>query len=402
MMKTAIFSLAAVAASASPVMVHLNQENPSDINDYSRLRGGRELGKRERNDAVASEESLIHAMEAEAALVDAVETEKALVQKLAKAEKELKNKEKEKRAKEKKDKKDKKKKHGVRDTPTPIHDADRKKKHLQKGVVTPSILMAKTSKPTSSEPDVSAPLAPENATERGWLKTLSPSTVIPSFQPTISPTTDFEQKEGTEPPSLAPITSEPTISVITPVPTIAPITSAPIANDTTTSLPTFVPSYSPTGGEGEVEATPTTTTPSTSVVTVTVNSTAAPVSSPPTSATSSVASVTAGVVAPAPTTPSPTSSLVTVPPVNSTISDDSSEIVPDCPAAYDATKTTYVGGDEATVNEHIFECQTTYEKYCNIPEWDDTLLTGDVNAKESWNDAWMHIGPCVAVTADEV
>jgi hypothetical protein len=421
MMKTAIFSLAAVAASASPVMVHLNQENPSDINDYSRLRGGRELGKRERNDAAAAEESLIHAMEAEAALVDAVETEKELVQKLAKAEKELKNKEKEKRAKEKKDKKDKKKKHGVRDTPTPIHDAaDGKKKHLQKGVVPPSILMAKTSKPTSSEPDVSAPLAPENVTERGWLKTLSPSTMIPSFQPTISPTTEFEEKEGTEPPSLAPITSEPTVSVITPVPTsapitseptvsvitpvltIAPVTSAPVATDTTTSLPTFVPSYSPTGGEGETEATPTTTSPSTSVVTVTVNSTADPVSSPPTSATSSVASITAGVVAPAPTTPSPTSSLVTVPPVNSTISDDSSEIVPDCPAAYDATKTTYVGGDEATVNEHIFECQTTYEKYCNIPEWDDTLLTGDANAKESWNDAWMHIGPCVAVTADEV
>ena len=407
-MKTAILGLVAAAASASPSVerVLLNQGNPIPINDATLLRGGRELGKREhkreRDNAVAVEESLVHAMEAEAALVDAVETETALVQKFAKAEKKLKKKDKAKRAKEKKDKKE----HGVRSPPR-ILGEDRKKKR-EKNRNTPKgdaalskIMSSKTSKPTATpavQPAVTAPLAPENEndTKRGWLNTSSPSTMIPSFQPTISPTAEVEEKESSEPPSSAPITSAPTFSIITPVPTAAPITSAPVANGTATSLPTFMPSYSPTDGEeGDVEAVP-------------VNSTftlltLAPVSSPPTSATSSVASAAVGdVVAVAPTTPSPTSSVVTAPPVNSTIPNDATDSVPDCPAAYDATKTTYVGGDESTVNEHIFQCQKGYEKYCNTPEWDDALLTGDANAKKLWDDAWMHIGPCVAVTSDEV
>jgi hypothetical protein len=95
--------------------------------------------------------------------------------------------------------------------------------------------------------------------------------------------------------------------------------------------------------------------------------------------------------------PTPTLDLTAVP-----AEDDASETVPDCPAAYDPTKTTYVGGDVTTVNEHIFECQSKFEKYCNIAAWDDALLTGDANAKQSWDDAWMHISPCVAVTSDEV
>ena len=404
-MKTAILGLVAVAASASPSVerVLLNQGNLLPINDATLLRGGRELGKREhereRDNAVAVEESLVHAMEAEAALVDAVETETALVQKFAKAEKKLKKKDKAKRAKEKKDKKE----HGVRSPPR-IPGEDRKKKH-GKNRSTPKgdspltqIMSSKTSKPTATpavQPVVTAPLAPENETKRGWLNTSSPSTMIPSFQPTISPTTEVEEKEISEPPSLAPITSAPTFSIITPVPTVAPITSAPVANGTATSLPTFMPSYSPTDREGDVEAVPVNST--FTLITM------APMSSPPTSATSSVASAAVGdVVAVTPTTPSPTSSVVTAPPVNSTIPHDATDSVPDCPAAYDATKTTYVGGDESTVNEHIFQCQKGYEKYCNTPEWDDALLTGDANAKELWDDAWMHIGPCVAVTSDEV
>lgn len=404
MMKTAVLSLVAVAASASPGVVHLHQGNPPDINDYSRLRGVRELGKREHKDAVEIEESLIQAMEAEAALVDAVKTETALVQDFAKAEKKRNKKEKRERAKEKKDKQKKRD-----DTKPPIPGEGRRKKQLktEQGDAPPPILMAKTSKPTSNNASVSAPVDPK---KREWSKTTSPSTSIPSFQPTISPTTELNAMESVGPTSLAPITSEPTVLVITPAPTVAPTTSAPVANDPITSLPTFMPSYSPTGGEeGDVvEATPNTQAPS-SFVAVPVNSTAtpvtsAPMSSPPTSATSSVATGTIGDVASTPTTPAPSSSsMVTAPPlVNSTTPNDASEIIPDCPDAYDTTKTNYVGGDEATVNEHIFECQAMYEKYCNIPEWYDSLLTFDANAKQSWDDAWMHVGPCVAVTSDEV
>lgn len=402
-MKTAILSLVAVAASASPGVVHLNQESSPDINDYSRLRGVRELGKREHKDAVEIEESLIEAMEAEAALVDAVKTETALVQDFAKAEKKRNKKEKRERAKEKKDKQ---KKRVETKPPTPGEGRKKKQPKAEEGDAPPPVLMAKTSKPTSNDPNVSAPVDPK---KREWPKTASPSTIIPSFQPTVSPTTELGAIESAGPPSLAPITSAPTVLVITPAPTVAPITSAPVAKDPITSLPTFMPSYSPTIGlEGVVEATPTTQAPS-SVGIVPVTSTvtpisSAPMSSPPTSASSSVASGTIGDVASTPTTPAPSSSsVVTAPPlVNSTTPNDASEIIPDCPAAYDTTKTNYVGGDEATVNEHIFECQAMYEKYCNIPEWYDSLLTFDANAKESWDDAWMHIGPCVAVTSDEV
>ncbi len=467
-MKTAILSLVAVAASATPVVdfAQLNQKNLPDINEYSQLRGGRVLGKRKhkRDDALAIDESLVHALE----------VEKAIVQKLAtKAEKRTKKEEKEKLAKEKKEKrvkekKEKLKRQGGRHPATPNLDdaadtdevrfeptekgkapADQKK-HLKRNIpkeedTPPPVLMAKTLKPIGSEPNVSDP----GETKRDeWLDTLSPTTMFPSFQPTISPTTEFGEKEGTEPPSLAPITSQPTTS--------APTTYAPVAEDASTSIPTFVPSYSPTGRQGDVEATPTTSPPSSMVAVPATSSamstTSAPMSSPPTSTTSSVASAAVGdivaatpttpsptvvtssvasaavgdIVAATPTTPSPTSvtssvasvvvgdivaatptttsptSVVTAPPANSTALDAASGSLPDCPAAYDATKTTYRGGDEATVNEHIFECQKVYEKYCNIPQWDDTLLTGDASAKESWDDAWMHIGPCVAVTSDEV
>jgi hypothetical protein len=68
--------------------------------------------------------------------------------------------------------------------------------------------------------------------------------------------------------------------------------------------------------------------------------------------------------------------------------------IPACPPAYNITKTDYLGGDIATVDENIFECDSLYVEYCNIGEWDDAYLAQDDNAEEMWNDAWVYVGPC--------
>lgn len=68
--------------------------------------------------------------------------------------------------------------------------------------------------------------------------------------------------------------------------------------------------------------------------------------------------------------------------------------IPICPADYDTTKTDYVGGDFVTVDSSIFECHTLYVQYCNIAEWDDSLLVGNVNAEEMWDNSWVFVGPC--------
>ncbi|KAL3766266.1 hypothetical protein ACHAWU_005658 [Discostella pseudostelligera] len=513
MMKAAIsiLGLVAVAASASSVavadFVQLSQENPSDIDNYMRLRGGRELGKHKRQKA--AEEELTHAMEAEEALVEAVETETALVQEFAKAEKRMKKEKKEKRTREKREKREKRQKTDHkkkekkmagpgkgRSAPHAEQPKEDRKNALKEGAPLASELMSKTSKPTDIGGTVSAPKGPEPKTpahrERGESTTLSPSTEIPSFNPTISPTSERkfskiqetsespssannadeatslptflpsfsptgteeyveapattsspstggeEYVEATSPsiavvsvtsaPSIAvvPVTSSPsiaavpltsspssvvtvlvestttasttavvsTVSATTPVPTADPETSAPSANNDVEAISnlTSMPSYSPTGS------------PSTSSVeTVPANTTTTPIISTSDAPTAPVVEV----VAATPTTPSPSSTSVVVPTPTVTLTavppeDDASETVPDCPAAYDPTKTTYVGGDVITVNEHIFECQSQYEKYCNIAAWDDALLTEDANAKQSWDAAWMHISPCVAVTSDEV
>ena len=70
------------------------------------------------------------------------------------------------------------------------------------------------------------------------------------------------------------------------------------------------------------------------------------------------------------------------------------ETTPTCPPDYDTTKTDYVGGDFVTVDSSIFECHSLYVQYCNIAEWDDSLLVGDVNAEEMWDNSWVFVGPC--------
>ena len=71
------------------------------------------------------------------------------------------------------------------------------------------------------------------------------------------------------------------------------------------------------------------------------------------------------------------------------------DVISSCPPAYDITKTDYAGGDIVTVNGNVFECHSLYVMYCNIGEWNDTLLAQDENAEEMWDDAWIHIERCV-------
>ena len=69
-------------------------------------------------------------------------------------------------------------------------------------------------------------------------------------------------------------------------------------------------------------------------------------------------------------------------------------LLPPCPADYDITKTTYVGGDLVKLSGNVFECQVDLVKYCNIGLWDESLLTEDANAEEAWNNAWLFYSEC--------
>jgi hypothetical protein len=77
------------------------------------------------------------------------------------------------------------------------------------------------------------------------------------------------------------------------------------------------------------------------------------------------------------------------------------DTLPTCPPAYDMSKTTYVEGEMVTLNDHIFECMTLHVTYCNIAEWDDSLLTTDPNAFEMWDNAWVLVGPCTVTETIE-
>ena len=93
----------------------------------------------------------------------------------------------------------------------------------------------------------------------------------------------------------------------------------------------------------------------------------------------------------APTTMAPT----TIAPSIEVEDTRAADVIPACPPAYDVPKTDYAGGDIVTVNGNVFECHSLYVMYCNIGEWNDTLLARDENADEMWDDAWIHIERCV-------
>jgi hypothetical protein len=80
-------------------------------------------------------------------------------------------------------------------------------------------------------------------------------------------------------------------------------------------------------------------------------------------------------------------------------SKQATDAIPACPPAYDTTVTTYLGGDLVAVTDNIFECNSLYEMYCNIGEWDDALMAEDAEADEKWSNAWVYVGPCSALAA---
>ena len=68
------------------------------------------------------------------------------------------------------------------------------------------------------------------------------------------------------------------------------------------------------------------------------------------------------------------------------------------PPAYDPSGAThYEGGVVAEVTSHVFQCHSLYEVYCNVAEWDDSLLADNPNAEQEWNEAWVHLGACTIV-----
>lgn len=73
--------------------------------------------------------------------------------------------------------------------------------------------------------------------------------------------------------------------------------------------------------------------------------------------------------------------------------------LPACPPAWDTSKTTYEAGEYIEVQSHIFQCHALYVEYCNIAEWDESLLETNPNAKFMWDDAWTHIEPCTITAA---
>ena len=83
-----------------------------------------------------------------------------------------------------------------------------------------------------------------------------------------------------------------------------------------------------------------------------------------------------------------------------------------CPPAYDTNYTGYVAGELVEVSENIFQCHEdevndagetlNYELYCNVAEWDSALADENPNAQEMWNSAWIHVGPCVPTSTEEI
>lgn len=147
----------------------------------------------------------------------------------------------------------------------------------------------------------------------------------------------------------------------------------------------------------------------------TASPTAAPTSSPVTPEPTSLAPITSGPTASAPApggggaqsewptyypTLSPTLSPVFLHEVAPPAAED--EALPECPLPYDPSRTDYVGGEMAEVNLYMFQCHSLYEHYCNVPEWNESLLADNPNAQQMWSDAWVYLGPCVPTTQEEI
>jgi len=238
------------------------------------------------------------------------------------------------------------------------------------------------------EPDIAKPL-PEGA-GGGWDPTPSPSVNPFAGMTTLLPTVAEE--------SVLLYTTLPTVAVeavdgivvSTEAPMVQTTTVAPAVTDTeaTTTTNTFA-----TATGQEAPSTPTTeviatTTIMEEITTTTTISTDAPVAAP---VTSTVAATT-------------TDAPITAPPL------------PECPPPYNMARTDYVRGELIEVKENMYQCrigdgdlvtEDTYEEYCNAATWNDAMMDGNPNAKEMWDDAWVHIGMCeqlilVEILEDEI
>ena len=80
------------------------------------------------------------------------------------------------------------------------------------------------------------------------------------------------------------------------------------------------------------------------------------------------------------------------------------QALPSCPLPFDRGAT-YVAGELREAEGNAYQCNPAeggaYEKYCNIPDWDDRLLDEDENAREMLYGAWLHRGPCRRSTSRE-
>jgi hypothetical protein len=85
----------------------------------------------------------------------------------------------------------------------------------------------------------------------------------------------------------------------------------------------------------------------------------------------------------------------TLAPSNVVAYEEAANAVPACPPAYNITKTDYLGGDKVSVTGNIFECHSLYVEYCNIGVWDAAISVQYPNSEEMWDEAWVHIGPCM-------
>ena len=71
------------------------------------------------------------------------------------------------------------------------------------------------------------------------------------------------------------------------------------------------------------------------------------------------------------------------------------EASPICPPPFNR-EDTYFAGEFRESQDYVYQCNPAkggaYERYCNIPDWDEALLTED--ERDMWKGAWLRVGPC--------
>ncbi|KAL7554666.1 hypothetical protein ACHAWF_018163 [Thalassiosira exigua] len=216
----------------------------------------------------------------------------------------------------------------------------------------------RSAKPQQVKPD-KRDAFPKGAASDGWVPT--PSPVEEDSEPSLDDTSDptWSPSEITDLASVvasgdAWATEVPTGAPITDFPTEAPVTPHP------TDYPTFAPFD-------------VTTTWATTTEEATASTTAA-------EAGEDAADLAAVVEA---DTDTPTSLPTWMP----------SSDPPPCPPEYDPGWTSYRTDELVEVQGHAFACANDY---CNVADWDESLLEEDEDAHELWIGAWVHVEPCTS------